>query len=349
MTGAETPRRSRGAWVVAGLAAALAASIAAAACVGPSVLGPSDALRLARGAMAGRTPEGADASAAAILLAVRLPRVLLAAAVGASLALAGVAMQALFRNPLASPYVLGVSSGASFGAALAMLAGGAALASRAGVPLSAAGAGIGTILLVYGLARALGGSLTHTLLLVGMAVSSLFSALVSLLLYLSGEWLREILFWLMGGFWKASWADVAVVGLSAGAGAVFLRAMERPMDLLALGERGAGDLGLDVRRAREILLAGGSLLASLAVASSGAIGFVGLVVPHLARSAVGPAHRRLTPVSALGGALLLVWADTFARTVREPVEIPVGVLTAVLGVPFFLLLLARGRKGGTRP
>ncbi|NQT52561.1 iron ABC transporter permease, partial [bacterium] len=252
--------RARGRMGLAVVAAVLAASAAAAVCVGPAELGPSRVARLIglRLARAPLTP--ADASAATVLFDVRLPRVCLAVAVGASLALAGVAMQALFRNPLASPYVLGVSSGAAFGAALVMLAAGAGAARHIGIPPAAVAMGLATSVLVYGLARGAGGLFAHTLLLSGLAVGAFFSALVSLVLYVSGEWLRELVFWLMGGLWRASWPDVFLVGGVAAAGYAVLHVLRRPLDVLALGERGARDVGLNVRRTKKTLLVVGSVL-----------------------------------------------------------------------------------------
>ena len=328
------------------LAAALLASLVAAVCVGPASLGPARAARLIGQRIAGRPPGDADGSAAVILFRVRLPRACLAVAVGAGLALAGVAMQALFRNPLASPDVLGVSSGAAFGAALVMLAAGSGLARRVGVPPAAVATGLATSVLVYGLARGAGGLFAHTLLLSGLAVGAFFAALVSLTLYVSGEWLRELVFWLMGGLWRATWADAAVMAAAAVAGYAVLWLLKRPLDVLALGDRAARDLGVNVRRTKEGLLVLGSVLAALAVGVSGMIGFVGLMVPHVARLLVGGGHRRLVPAAALGGGLLLLWADTLARTLAEPVEVPVGILTALLGAPFFVFLLYRssGRR-----
>ncbi len=346
----EMPQRhARGAWVVCALAVALLASMVAALCIGPSTVALGSAARAAWGRLSGGALEPADAPAAAIVLDVRAPRIALAVAVGASLALAGVAMQALFRNPLASPHVLGVSSGAAFGAALVMLVTQMGLARRIAIPPASVAAGLATSILVYGLARGTGGLFTHTLLLSGLAVGAFFSALVSATIYLSGEWLRELLFWLMGGLWRASWADVAVVGSAGAAGCAALHLLRRPLDVLALGDRGARDVGLNVRRTKEALLVIGSVLAAVAVGATGVIGFVGLMVPHLARLLVGSGHRRLVPAAALGGALLLLWADTLARTARQPVEVPVGIVTALLGAPFFLYLLRRRASGGLAP
>ena len=331
-------QRARGRWVLGTLVAALLISATAATCIGPHALGPGRVVQLIWQKIAGAGGAPAEVSEQTILFAVRLPRVCLAVGVGAALALAGVAMQALFRNPLASPYVLGVSSGAAFGAALVMLAIGVGLARRVAVPPAAIVTGLATSLLVYGLARGMGGLFAHTLLLIGLAVGAFFSALTSLVLYLSGEWLRELVFWLMGGLWRAAWSDVLLVACVTAAGYGVLHLLRRPLDVLALGDRGAREVGLNVRRTKEGLLAVGSVLAAVAVGVSGIIGFVGLMVPHLARSLVGGGHRRLVPAAALGGGLLLLWADTLARTVHEPVEVPVGLVTALLGVPFFLFL-----------
>lgn len=342
---ASPARSQRRREALAGLVLLLVASMATAACFGPSTLGPTRVARLLGQRLAGQALPQVDAAAGDILFEVRLPRVCLAVAVGAGLGLAGLAMQTLFRNPLASPYVLGVSSGAALGAALAMGTAGAGLARSLSVPPVAVAAGLATSLLVYGIARGAGGLFAHTLLLSGMAVAAFLSALLSLTVYLSGERLQELVFWLMGGLWRATWPQVALVGTATVLGYAALHVLRRPLDVLALGDRGARDVGLNVRRTKESLLVIGSVLASVAVAVSGVIGFVGLVVPHLARLVVGGAHRRLVPAAALGGGLLLLWADTAARSLREPVEVPVGIVTAVLGAPFFLFLL---RRAGVR-
>ena len=280
-----------------------------------------------------------------ILEGVRLPRALTAALVGASLGVSGAVMQGIFRNPLASPYVLGLASGASAGAALVIALGIPAWGFLA-LPLGAFVGGTVAVGLVYGIARAArrpGRSGTLTLILAGVALSALFSALTSLFIVLSPEPLKTqtIVFWLMGSLTRARWdlLPVLAVVVIAGLGTLFLFA--RDLNVLALGEEGARHLGVRPERLEKVLLGVVTLLTGAAVALAGTIGFVGLITPHALRLVLGPDHRALLPASALGGALFLVMADTAARIALPPLELPVGVLTALCGAPFFLYLLLR--------
>ena len=280
-----------------------------------------------------------------ILLYIRLPRVILAAVVGASLATAGAVFQGLFRNPMADPYVLGVSSGAALGAILAILTGGGLyLAGFSAIPLFAFAGGILSITLVYWLARVGKAVPVMTLLLAGIAVSAFLSALVSLLTYFSGEKLHQVVFWMMGGMGGASWLQLlamlpyVVIGFSV----IYYNARE--LNILLLGEETAQQLGVDTERVKKILMAGASLLVAAAVSASGIIGFVGLIVPHFIRLAVGPDHRILLPASALLGASMLIAADTVARTIISPTELPVGIITAMVGAPVFIYLLKKRKK-----
>ncbi|MGW0734149.1 FecCD family ABC transporter permease [Streptomyces sp. NPDC002851] len=285
-----------------------------------------------------------------ILLDVRLPRVLLGAAVGAGLAVIGTVLQALVRNPLADPFLLGISSGASAGAVVVIVLGGsfglAGVATTVSLPVAAFVGALGSLVLVYGLARGPGGGFgTARLVLAGVAVAYILSALTSLVLVVSAraDHLQEILYWTLGGLGSARWDMLALPAAVLVAGTVLLLALARPLDLLLAGEEGATVLGLDTGRFRAAVFVLASVLTGVLVAYSGAIGFVGLMVPHAARMAVGAAHRRLLPVAALGGAVFLVAADLAARTVAAPQDIPVGVLTALTGGPFFLWLLHRSR------
>lgn len=286
-----------------------------------------------------------DPTNEAIIIQLRLPRVVLAALVGASLAIAGATFQALFRNPLADPYVIGVSSGASLGATVAMLL---ALDFKfwgvGAVPLLAFAGALATVVLVYQLARIGNTVSVFTLLLAGIAVGSFLSAIVSLLVYFSGERLHQVIFWLMGGFGGSNWPYVRMAApyFILGAGVVTLHVHE--LNLLLLGEETAGHLGVEVERAKKLLLTGATLLTATAVSTSGVIGFVGLVVPHAVRLIAGPDHRFLIPASALAGATLLVAADALARTVLAPTELPVGLITALAGGPFFIYVLRNRRK-----
>jgi len=268
-----------------------------------------------------------------ILLTVRLPRVVLAISVGAALALGGLAAQTLFRNPLATPSIIGVSNGAALGAVIAMLAGVAA-------PLGSFVAGLAVSALVFTLGRR-GTFVGQSLLLAGIAIAALCSALMTGALYLAGERLPSVVFWLMGGLWQADGRE-ALVMLAVAAGAlVTMLVLARSLNVSLVGETSARDLGVNVPRLQHALLLIIAITASAAVSVTGVIGFIGLIVPHLLRLGLGGDHRRLVPATALGGAVLLLVADTLARTLAAPAEIPVGILTALVGAPAFLWLLRR--------
>jgi iron complex transport system permease protein len=280
----------------------------------------------------------------AVFLAIRLPRVLLAALIGAGLAAAGAALQGVFRNPLADPALIGVSSGAALGAVAVVVLG----LRRFGLltlPLAAFGGGLLTTLLVYRLARRDGRTEMTTLLLVGLAVNAMAGALTGFLTFLATDpQLRSIVFWLMGGMGAATWPAVAAAAPFLLAGTLLLPRLARPLNLLALGEAEAGHLGVQTERLRLTVIALAALVTGAGVAVAGVIGFVGLVTPHLVRLALGPDHRLLLPASALGGATLLVLADLAARTIVRPAELPLGIVTACAGAPFFLYLIHRTRE-----
>lgn len=283
-----------------------------------------------------------------IVLELRLPRVLLAAVVGAALAASGTVFQALFRNPLADPAIIGVSSGAALGAVLVIVTVGAGSLAGLGVPLAAFVGALATGFLVYRLARV--GPTVHvaTLLLAGVAVAAVVSSAMSLVMSFSGERLRDIYTWLLGGLVAQGWRSVAITTPVVAVGVLAAVRTAHDLNLVALGEERAAQLGVDVPALKRRSLAAGALLAAAAVSVGGIIGFVGLMTPHLLRLAVGPDHRRLLPAVLLAGPLILVGADLVARTVLAPQELPVGVVTALLGGPFFLFLLTRetGRQRG---
>ncbi len=283
-----------------------------------------------------------------ILLQVRLPRSILAGLVGASLSIAGAAFQGLFRNPLAGPYVLGVSAGASFGAVLAMALGlHAGFMGLGAVPTAAFVGALISIGVVYNLARVPGGIDVTTMLLAGIATSAMFSALISLVLTFSPEGvIGSAVFWMMGGLSGASWQRIYFAAAAFCAGGLCLWVLVDALNAFLLGEEEAYHLGIDVNTFKKVVLASASLLTAAAVAASGAIGFVGLITPHLVRRFVGPDHRRLLPAGALCGAVFLMMADAAARTMLAPVQLRVGIVTALMGGPFFLYVLKkhRGRK-----
>jgi iron complex transport system permease protein len=328
---------------VAGIAA-LAVALVTGVLLGNVAISPADTVALLAHHLLG-WPLAATwpASAETIILELRLPRVLTAMATGVALALAGATFQGLLRNPLADPYVLGTASGAALGAALAMLLPiNVALLGFGFMHLAAFAGAVLAVAVVYRLAR-LGelNSLT-SVLLTGYAVGSLLAAGLALTMYLSGSHLRQIFFYLLGSFSLSSWPQMAI-GLpiiAIGSTVILLRA--RVLNAMLLGEETAAHLGTNVRHERLILLGAATLITAAAVAMSGLIGFVGLVVPHLVRLVVGANARLLLPLSALFGASLMAFADLVARL---PGELPVGIITAVVGAPFFLYLLRRYRAG----
>jgi len=303
--------------------------------VGPSAVTPQDVGR----ALAGEATSSATAD---IVLRVRLPRIALAAVVGAALAVSGVLFQALLRNPLADPYVLGVSGGAALGGIAALSVGSSIGLGYAAVPPAAFAGALATTLLLYAIA-AVGGRVSSTnLLLTGVVFNAFASAAIVFLASLSG--LNEgagIYIWLIGSL-SASRADVAGwVAVFLALGLVTALPMARSLNLLTLGEEGAAQLGVEVERVKRLLLVSTSLMVGAAVSVAGLIGFVGLIIPHLLRLVLGPDHRLLVPAAALGGATFLVLCDTIARSLLAGRELPVGAITAVAGGPLFLWLLRR--------
>ncbi len=289
-----------------------------------------------------------DRVAESVLWNVRLPRVVLALLVGASLGCAGALMQGAFGNPLAEPGVIGVSSGGAVGAVACIVLGLDTLGGWT-VSVFAFAGGLLTVFAVYALARSDGRTEVVTLVLTGVAVNAFCGALIGLFLFTADSAaISQVTFWQLGSLSQASWGKVLAVLPFAALGLTLAPLYARKLDLLALGERSAGHLGVDVERLRLVLITVIALLTAAAVAVSGIIGFVGLVVPHLLRMAAGPGHRFLLPASALGGALVLVAGDLAARTLAQPAELPLGVLTALIGSPFFFWLLrrTRARQGG---
>lgn len=280
----------------------------------------------------------------AVLWNIRLPRVLLAILVGGGLATSGAALQGVFRNPLADPGLIGVSSGAALGAVASIIIGFAPFGPSS-LSLAAFCGGLLATLIVYLFARRNGRTEVVTLLLTGIALNSIAGAATSFLIFTASDaQLRTIVFWSFGSLGGATWRSVGAILVPIGVGVLLLPHWGRALNLLSLGEREARHLGVETERVRLILIGLTALLTGAAVAFCGTIGFVGLIVPHLLRLIAGPDHRTLLPASALGGALLLVLADLVARTVAAPVEIPLGVVTALAGGPFFLWLLYRTRR-----
>jgi iron complex transport system permease protein len=346
------PALTRAALVLGGGGGLLLVALVAGIGFGSVAIAPDDVLRVLGHRLLGLGAEsGVSPSVESIVFDLRLPRLLGAMLVGAGLACAGTAFQAVLRNPMADPYIIGTAAGASLGAVAAIvlpllvpalvLGAGSAWLGLGLVQLLAFAGGLGTVLLVVAVARQ-GGSLPSvTLLLTGYAVSSLLAAGVALLMFASGRALAAIFAWLMGSLAAVGWTDLAVATPVVAGSFVLLYARWRRLNLLLLGDAAAAHLGLDVGREKLRLTILATLATSAVVAISGTIGFVGLVVPHLLRLAVGPDHRVLLPASALFGATLLVVADLGARLAGG---IPVGVVTAIVGAPFFLWLLRRSRR-----
>lgn len=342
------PRRAPRALVLGVLGLLLAAAMIAAAGSGSVFIPPLTVARLLARSIGLPVTASWTSEQEAILLSLRLPRVCAAALVGAALSVAGALLQGLLRNPLADPYVAGTSGGAALGGVAAMLA--ASVFPWLGfglVPLGAFGGALAATLLVVRLASVGGRLPVVTVLLAGFAVSSLLGYAVSLLLTVSERLqlqLPRVYAWLLGGIAVTGWAQLALLApliLAALAGA---SALARPLNALSLGEDGALRLGVPVEAVKRRILGLAALLTGAAVSVSGLVGFVGLVVPHVVRLAAGPDHRTLLPASALAGAAFLTAADLCARMVLAPAELPIGIVTAVAGGPFFLWLLRHTRR-----
>ncbi|CAG0996192.1 Hemin transport system permease protein HmuU [Anaerolineales bacterium] len=325
---------TRTAWIFIGLTALFIIGSLFSLGMGAVSISPSETLAALSG-------NPVKASHEAILWDFRVARVLLVILCGSALASAGAAFQGLFRNPLADPYIVGASGGAALGATLAVVFGKA-------IPIGVAGflGALGAVMVVYVIAETSNFGSMVSLLLAGAAMSTMLSGIVSLLLIMSNQVLHEVFAWLMGGFAGRSWSHLTQASVAAFLGLAITLPMSRALDALSAGESSAEALGLDLRRARLLIVIGASLSTAAAVSASGIIGFIGLIAPHIARRLVGASHAIVIPASMLIGSILLLLADDVARTIAAPLELPVGVFTALLGGPFFLFLL---RKGVMRP
>lgn len=333
--------------LLSALAIALIPLLVVAIMMGPVLIAPSDLLTAA-GELFSAAPRTQDGL---ILFSIRLPRVMLAALVGVCLAVCGTAMQGLFRNPLADPSLIGVSSGASAGASLMIVAGGGALLQGgqfSGLSLVAVGAfggGFLAVLLVYRLATSTEGTSVATMLLAGIAISALAGALNSLFSFVADdEMLRRISLWQMGSLDAANWPRVWIAVFAVVIVMTIMPRQAAALNAFLLGESEARHLGIAVDAVKRRLILMTALAIGIAVAVAGTISFVGLIVPHMVRLVIGPDHRYLVPASAMLGAILLVSADAVARVVVSPSELPAGILTALLGAPFFFSLLVQKRK-----
>lgn len=278
-----------------------------------------------------------------IVADIRLPRILLGCFVGGSLAVSGACMQGLFRNPMADPYVIGISSGAALGSVSTLVL--ERFVPKIAVyyitPFFAFVGALGAVLLVYGISRVGGRIPVETLLLSGVAVASFFSAVTSIVVYVYSQDVMSVLFWLTGSLGAAKWNDAELVFVTCLAGTLLLFMFARDLNSMLLGEETAQHLGVEVERVKQIILAVCSFVTASAVVTSGSIGFVGLVTPHIMRLLVGPDHRILIPASAIVGGIFLIGCDTITRVL---IHVPVAMVTALFGAPFFIYLLARRKR-----
>ncbi len=277
-----------------------------------------------------------------IIIGIRLPRILLGALVGASLAISGTCMQGLFRNPMADPFIIGISSGAALGSVIA-LALEKVLATTVlyVAPFFAFSGALGAVLLVYGISRVGGSVPVETLLLAGVAVAAFLSAVTSVLVFVYSGDVIHVLFWITGSLGAAKWIDVMIILPVYVVGTILLFFFSRDLNGILLGEETAQSLGIDVETTKKIILVISSLITASAVVTSGTIGFVGLITPHIMRLFVGSDHRILIPSSAVAGGIFLIWCDTIARTI---IAVPVAMITALFGAPFFMYLLIRRKR-----
>lgn len=320
-------------------------SIMAATAIGSVPIPVKDTVRVILSRFMSLEMADISGNTVSIIWNLRLPRVLLAALIGASLALSGVSFQGLLRNPLADPYTIGVSSGAAVGATAAMF-----LRQLTGlnfpqmIPLFAMAGAFAALFFIYNMAKIGGKVPVVTLILGGVVVSSFLSAIISLLMVLSGENMHGIYFWLSGGLILRSWPQLWFVLPYLILGFIVLFFYARELNVLLMGEEVALTLGINVERTKKVLLFVASVVTAAAVSVSGMIGFIGLIIPHAVRIITGPDHRVLLPASALVGASFLVWSDVAARTVLAPQELPVGIITAFVGAPFFIYLLRKKKR-----
>ncbi|MEL6614228.1 MAG: iron ABC transporter permease [Bacteroidota bacterium] len=342
--------RRRVAWVLGGLGVALGAFIIASVAVGAVALSPGQVLTVLADSVGLALPWSVTAQQEAVLLSIRLPRVLMGVIVGAGLAVSGAVLQGLFRNPLADPGLVGVSSGAALGAAVAIVLGAsvagpvAAVAGPAMVTVSAFVMGLSVAAVVYRIATRQRRTSVTTMLLAGIAINALCGAAVgALILFADDGQLRDLTFWTLGSLGGATWGALAVAAPLVCGVLAAAPWLARSLDAMLLGEAEARHLGVHTQRVKAVSVSLAALAVAAATAVSGLIGFIGLVAPHLVRLSLGPGHRALLPGAALCGAVLLVGADLASRTLLAPAEIPIGIVTALVGGPFFLWLLLRQR------
>lgn len=280
-----------------------------------------------------------------IIFMVRMPRIIMASLVGMGLAVVGATFQSLFKNPMADPHILGISSGAALGAALAIIIRlPSIIASLSVVTMFSFIGAISTTILIYYIAQVKGRITTTNLLLAGSAVSFLMSALISIIMVFNQEDVNKIVFWMMGSFNASSWKNILVVAPITILGTVVIYFFHRDLNLMLIGDDNAKSLGVETEKLKQLIVMISSMIIAVSVSFSGIIGFVGFLVPHMVRMLLGPSNKFLIPFSALGGAIFLLLADTIARTIMSPAELPVGAVTALIGSPYFIYLLIKMKE-----
>ncbi|TMK63293.1 MAG: iron ABC transporter permease [Actinobacteria bacterium] len=342
-----TPARLRIPWVAAGFGAVVIALVVGVA-IGPVSIAPDAVIRELLSHLPGLGVRSTlSARDAAIITDLRLPRVVLALLVGAMLSMAGASYQGVFRNPLADPYLLGAGAGAGLAVTLVIVTTSASVGGDDQiVPIAAFIGAMGAVSLAYLVGRSAGGIAVVTLVLAGVAITSFLTAVQAYLLQKKSDTLREVYTWILGRLTVARWTEVLLVLPYFVISAAVLLSHRRALDVLAVGEEEASTLGLPVRRTRITIVAAASLATAAAVAVSGLIGFVGIIVPHTIRMITGASYRVVLPLSLLFGGAFLVLADLAGRMLIEPAELPIGVVTAFLGAPFFVFVLLRSTRGG---
>lgn len=334
-------RRAGAFWIMAVIAFLIAVLMTT---VGTASISFGDALKIVLSALPHIGDyvdiSGIKASHVAIIKNIRLPRIIISALVGMALSISGAVLQGIFKNPMADPYVLGVSSGAAFGATLSIALGiSFEFAGLSSTGLFAFVGAIGATMTVYGLSIKNNKADMTSLLLAGIAINFFLSSLISLIMTFNREQVEKIIFWTMGSVSAASWNHVAISLPLITAGCLLAMFFSRELNVMLMGDETASSLGVDVPRTRGILLVLASVVSAAAVSVSGIIGFVGLVIPHVVRIFAGPDHRTLMPLAIVSGAIFMMLADMLARTLASPSEIPIGVITAMLGAPYFIYLL----------
>lgn len=328
--------------LIAILLLTLCAAIILATGMGFLQIAPLEVIKILWSQLSHQTIGGMDPTFPFVVMEVRLPRILTAALVGGGLAVAGAVFQAILLNPLADPYTLGISSGAAFGASLAIVLSlfGISVPSGLSIPVFAFLGAMATLIGVFSLASPDNRLSSNTLILSGVIVAAILSAGIGFIKYLADEQVSVIIFWLMGSFVGRTWSDVLSTTIVVLPGLLFILYFARDLNVMALGERTADTLGVETARVKKMLLLCASLITAICVSVSGIIGFIGLIIPHLLRLILGPDNRMLLPACFLGGAILLLGADTITRA-WLPSEIPIGVLTSLIGGPFFCYIFRK--------